>query len=1508
MPDNPVRKVTIFFASPTDVMPERERAARVADRLQSRFREYMTISTVFFEEREQYYTADKSFQEQIPDPSTADLVVSIFWSRLGSELPPDLFGLMPDGRPYPGGAVYELIRALESKRQKKLPDILVYRKIADTGVSVTDPDQRRLMYEQLDAFEAFWRQWFVSEEGHFRAGFQTFNRPDDFEQLLETHLRAWLSEQNLLGKEVIWRIAVRGSPFRGLAPYEAQHAEVFFGRDREIDLGRQRLITAAAAGTGFLLIMGPSGSGKSSLARAGLAPRLTQPGDIDGVDLLRVAVMRPGEATTPQRALADALFRPDALPELVESDFPDAERLAHSLTRDARTAVAPILRALDRGAANLKRSKNYDRPVQTRLLLIIDQLEELFSDGIPEAVRLSFVGLVVPLARSGRVLVLTTLRSSSYGEFARVPDLIALKDAGATLDVAVPGPEVLTDIVGKPAAAAGLIFDRSGDDRLDEVLLATARGNADALPLLGFTLQWLFEHRQADLLTFASYGQLGGLEGAIGRAAEHAFTGLDKEAQAALPRLLRGLAEAPRGGGRLALRDMPLADAPAASPLRHLADALVSARVLLIKDSGEEATLRLAHEAVLRGWERARDIAAREQDFFRIREDVTAAEKRWHGSRRGDLLLSPGLPLVEAQSLRTTYGTELGPEIVTFIDASSRKDQARQRRGYVLAAVFGFAAIAAIAAGVLAWREQGIAETQKKLASEHALKAEENAKLASEHALKAEEEARKSERQLGRANQAQAAEILADLELNPTGYLTARQRNALWKLATSDDDVRARFISAFWAYPEDMARSASGFNKVFRSLGLQWPSASVAEKLFTTTVGFLTSEKAFGSLNPEVVANALQALAAKLTPAQAQEAAAPLLRQIGKTTNDDALYGLAQGLRALAPKLSALETQEVFAALVEQLGKSEKNLYLLNTLAEALKALSVDHLTERHLQEAVAALRRQIARTPDPFLLEALVRLHPTFTAKLTEAQVQGMLASLLQQMGETTNPNVLFALAQVLQGLLAKLEGAEAKHALTAILQQIGKTTDAYALAALTLAVQSPPSELTAPQAKDALAPLLQLIGKTTEAYALRALAVSIGSLPAELTDAQARQALAPLMQQIFKKTNLEELRALIEGFQALASKLTNKQAQGLVTPFLQQIGKAPDEGVVAFQAGAIEALAVKLTPAQAQQAQVLLLQKIDTSSVDSTPAALGRALEALPAKLTDAQAQQALASMLTKISKATDDDYMLGLLTLKLDAVAPKLTETQAQQALVAVLQLMADTTRAGFAQMIGRSIPVLASKLTEAQARQVLAPLLQQMGHAADDVARPLILALRELASKLAEVQAQEVFAPLLQRIGMTADADALRVLAEVLRVLAAKLTNAQAQQALAVAMSSLAWAATDDEAVEWARAFVALLPSAEDQDGARSLVAAIVYPASAGPTTEILLSALRARHSDAPLGDVGTEASFAWIAEKYPNLLRPICPSPPQRPSLSGLRCPIGEAAQSAPINPLDAAAR
>jgi hypothetical protein len=185
------------------------------------------------------------------------------------------------------------------------------------------------------------------------------------------------------------------------------------------------------------------------------------------------------------------------------------------------------------------------------------------------------------------------------------------------------------------------------------------------------------------------------------------------------------------------------------------------------------------------------------------------------------------------------------------------------------------------------------------------------------------------------------------------------------------------------------------------------------------------------------------------------------------------------------------------------------------------------------------------------------------------------------------------------------------------------------------------------------------------------------------------------------------------------------------------------------------------------------------------------------------------------------------------------------------------------------------------------------LQQLGETTDpDALQALAKALQALPAKLSEAQAQQALGPLLEQIGKTTDRDALRALAQALQAMAPKLTEAQAQQAFTLAVSSLAWAATEEEAVDWARAAVALLPSTANQANqseTRTLISAILYPPAAGPATEVLLDALRARHADAPAKEAGTEASLAWVAEKYPDeVRRPICPPPPQ--PTSGLNCP------------------
>ena len=360
-----MREINIFVSSPADVEHERQRTERVVERLNGQFAGLVRLKTIRWEKK--FYEARASFQAQIPEAANCDLVIGILWSRLGSELPPDM-PPMPDGEPYPSGTAYEVLTAIERSKEKGSPSVYLFRKMAPAVLPVEDEKSRALVNQQLDRLRVFWGRFIKTREGHFKAGYQEFTNPDEFETQLDALLRGWLDERVLKGGAVVWPIATKGSPFRGLAAFGAKHAPVFFGRGADITRAVDDFKDAAGRGTPFLLVIGSSGSGKSSLARAGLSPRLTTPGVVGVVDLWRVAMMRPGETKgEPVRALAQCLFagpkdipaeeegRAIALPELAKSSHKTPQRLATALAAGDAASVAWALERDRRGGEGQRR-------------------------------------------------------------------------------------------------------------------------------------------------------------------------------------------------------------------------------------------------------------------------------------------------------------------------------------------------------------------------------------------------------------------------------------------------------------------------------------------------------------------------------------------------------------------------------------------------------------------------------------------------------------------------------------------------------------------------------------------------------------------------------------------------------------------------------------------------------------------------------------------------------------------------------------------------------------------------------------------------------------------------------------------------------------------------------------------------------------------------------------------------------------------------------------------------
>ncbi|CAK0776679.1 hypothetical protein CCP4SC76_6230002 [Gammaproteobacteria bacterium] len=674
MTDHPM--IRVFISSPSDVEFERQRAARVIVEESARLEGEVVLIPIRWEEA--YYTARHTFQKQIPPPSQTDIVVCILWKRLGSQLPPEFN--RADGTPRTG-TEFEFEEALEAALTNEVPDILVYRKTARISF---DADSVEREQADLRSLEGFWQKWMRNEQGHFTAAYKTFETTDGFAELLRKDLRKWLAQR---GGAVNWPVATRGSPFRSLHPFPEAHSDVFFGRRRVIRHALARLNATAIGGTAFLLVVGASGSGKSSLVQAGLVPRLKQEGAVPQVDHWRRCVVRPallGE--DPLVGLARELFADDVLgKELKVGDFSTPEQLADILRDGASICTRPIAAALGRAGETVGQKENFDRPVVVRLVLVIDQFEEVF--GLPEAVRDALVAVLSAFARSGAIWVVATMRSDFYPALQTVPALVSLKDAGCVFDLLAPDPSDIHDIIEGPAHAAGLVLEETDTRSLARILEDEAQ-QSGTLPLLQFMLQELFDQRNLarKTLLLSVYDARGGLTGAIGRRAEDECNVMTPPEQEALPDVLLNLVTIGEDNDAVTARTVPGPELASTPERASVIERLLNARLLVGSGDESGSVVRCAHEALFKHWPRFAKLIEDNRNFLRVCGRVAVAERIWRiEGQAASRLLAEGNPLAEGEGLLQERRAKLEPGLIAYIEASTaeaqrRREQDNQRR------------------------------------------------------------------------------------------------------------------------------------------------------------------------------------------------------------------------------------------------------------------------------------------------------------------------------------------------------------------------------------------------------------------------------------------------------------------------------------------------------------------------------------------------------------------------------------------------------------------------------------------------------------------------------------------------------------------------------------------------------------------------------------------------------------------------------------------------------------
>jgi len=447
------------------------------------------------------------------------------------------------------------------------------------------------------------------------------------------------------------------TPYRGMQFFDVEHAPFFFGREALTEwlLNELRPSSRPGQASRFLGIIGPSGSGKSSLARAGLIDALKK-GKIEGSETWPTAICRPGP--DPLESLAVALSEKP----------PDALKLMESLSEDERSLHITTRLALK------------DSPSEKRLVVLIDQFEELFTLCQHEQSRQAFINnlLYATSAAPGQTVVVIVLRSDFYGRCADYPSLAAVLSDHQIL-VGPMTEEELRRAVERPAERVGCGFEPG----LVELLLSHVQGQPGSLPLLQHALMELWERREGRRLTHAAYRGIGGVEGALELRAEDVYSRFTESEKKICQQVFLRLTQVGEGTEdarrRMSLNEL-MQTGHQEEEIESVIEALASAdaRLIAIEGGAElkgERLVEVTHEALIRTWERLRGWIEEDREFLLWRQRLQVSIAEWERTDLDPGALLRGASLRNAQRWLDKRSHDLSQEEREYIQSSAQQRQ-----------------------------------------------------------------------------------------------------------------------------------------------------------------------------------------------------------------------------------------------------------------------------------------------------------------------------------------------------------------------------------------------------------------------------------------------------------------------------------------------------------------------------------------------------------------------------------------------------------------------------------------------------------------------------------------------------------------------------------------------------------------------------------------------------------------------------------------------------------------
>ncbi len=452
------------------------------------------------------------------------------------------------------------------------------------------------------------------------------------------------------------------APFKGLQHFDIADADLFFGREELTGQLVEHLRQHR-----FLAVLGASGSGKSSVVRAGLIPAIQRAEPLAGDfepsprrGSWRVHLMTPTEH--PLAALATSLTRD------VES-VTAAATLVDDLTRDPRALALYARRLLSDSAPGDEHGC---------LLLVVDQFEELFTlcrDSVEREAFVANLCTAVAEETAGRLVVVVALRADFY---AHCSQFAPLREMLAQYQVYM-GPMSSSELrraIEEPARNGGWTFEPG----LVDLILDDVGDEPGALPLLSHALLETWRQRRGHTLSFASYTESGGVRGAIARTAEATYEHLDCGEQAIARSIflrLTELGEDTQDTRRRATLSELVPRPEEAPAVEEVLKTLADARLI----TTDEGCVEVAHEALIREWPRLREWLNENREGLRLQRRISQAAQEWNRLDRDPGALYRGLRLAQAVEWARSHASELNQLELAFLDASqARAEQAAEER------------------------------------------------------------------------------------------------------------------------------------------------------------------------------------------------------------------------------------------------------------------------------------------------------------------------------------------------------------------------------------------------------------------------------------------------------------------------------------------------------------------------------------------------------------------------------------------------------------------------------------------------------------------------------------------------------------------------------------------------------------------------------------------------------------------------------------------------------------